>query len=343
MRLAEISLQEARIALDDLVVVAPFDGVVEAVNVRQGDRVAASVVAFSLTAADRTIIELAVTEADLLELEVGQAGLASFDAVDGVEYPVRISSIGRVPNASQGVVTYEVQARILEDLEIAEVAGDIAILRAGGQGAGSGSLIESFLGAGGRAGAGGLPAGFDLPEGITIRDIDEALRDGEPLPEGITLPEGLDFSPEDLQRLAARLLASGGDRDAAGPQELGPARPLPVPGMSASVTILTEVRRPSVLVPVAAVRQLDGGWFVTVPSTVTDGTESGFERVTVEVGESDGVSVEITSGLEPGAVLLIGADSAGVAFSATQQRQLPQLDFGGGLPGFGGPEGGGRP
>ena len=343
VRLAEISLQEARIALDDLVVVAPFDGVVEAVNVRQGDRVTASVVAFSLTTADRMTIELAVTEADLLELEVGQAGLASFDAVDGVEYPVRISSVSRVPNAAQGVVTYEVQARILEGLEIAEVAGDIAILRAGGQGAGSDSLIQSFLGAGGRAGAGGLPAGFDLPEGMTIQDIDEALRDGEPLPEGITLPEGLDFSLEDLQRLAARFLASGGDRDAAGPQELGTARPLPVPGMSASVTILTEVRQPSVLVPVAAVRQLDGAWFVIVPSTATDGTESRFERVTVEVGESDGVSVEITSGLEPGAVLLIGADSAGIAFSATQQQQLPQLEFGGGLPGFGGPEGGGRP
>ena len=72
-----------------------------------------------------------MTEADLLSLEVGQAGLASFDAIDDVEYPVRIASISRVPNAAQGVVTYGVEARILIGAEIAEVASEIAAL--GGQ------------------------------------------------------------------------------------------------------------------------------------------------------------------------------------------------------------------
>ena len=53
VRLAEISLEEARSALADLSVAAPFDGTVEAVNVHPGDRVTQSVVAFSMSTPDR--------------------------------------------------------------------------------------------------------------------------------------------------------------------------------------------------------------------------------------------------------------------------------------------------
>ena len=321
-----------------------------------GDRVTANLAAFSLGTPDRMLIELTVTEADLLSLEVGQAGLASFDAIDDVEYPVRIASISRVPNAAQGVVTYGVEARILIGAEIAEVASEIAALggqaggvaaflggagAAGGFGGGTDAAAD---GAVGRAGAGGAArgalAGFELPEGVTIQQLLQALADGEPLPEGVKLPEGSEIPPQLLQRLAAGALGQAGAQGAAG-QAGAAARPLPAPGMSASVTILTELREEAVLVPASAVRQLDGAWFVTVPAA-DDGAGITFERVTVEVGGSDGTSVEITSGLEAGAVLLIGADSAGVAFRATQQQQQQLPAFG---PqrgaGFGGGGGGG--
>ncbi len=332
VRLAEISLAEARSALDDLSVVAPFDGIVEAVNVGPGDRVTANLAAFSLSTTDRVLVELTVTEADLPDLEVGQAGLASFDALSGVEYPVRITSITRVPEAAQGVVTYEAEARILSGPEIAEVAGDLAVL--GGAGAG-GLDLGAMAGPGG---PGMMPPGFELPEGVTLRDILQAAASGGPLPEGVTLPEGLDIAPEDMQRIAAGLLGGRGGRGAGGPAALPGARPLPAPGMSASVTILTELREPAVLVPVSAVRQIDGAWHVAVPARAGAGT--GFERVAVELGESDGTSVEIAAGLEAGAVVLIGADSAGAAFSATQSRRIPGPDLSG-FPGVGPP--GGRP
>ncbi|MXZ89778.1 MAG: HlyD family efflux transporter periplasmic adaptor subunit [Dehalococcoidia bacterium] len=349
VRLSEISLEEARAALSDFTVTAPFHGIVQAVNVQPGDRVAASLAAFTLSTSDRILIALTVTEADLLSLEVGQAGIATFDAIENVEYPVRIASISRLPNAAQGVVTYDVEARILAGAEIAQVASEIALLSdqtgglaailgaAGAGGAFGGAGADAGGGAGGRAGAGGGRAGggllaeIELPEGTTIRDVLQALAAGEPLPEGVNLPEGL-------------LGAAGGEgadgRPGATGQGALAARPLPAPGMSASVTILTELREPSVLVPVAAVRQLDGAWFVTIPAPAAgdDPAALAFERVTVEIGESDGANVEITSGLKAGAVLLIGADSAGIAFSATQ-RQLPAFD-----PGrfFGGGGGGGQ-
>ncbi len=372
VRLAEISLEEARTALAELTILAPFDGIIEAVNVHPGDRVAANFAAFSLSTTDRMVIALTVTEADLLALEVDQVGLASFDAIEDLDYPVRITSISRLPNAAQGVVTYDVQARLLTGVEIAQAASEIAVLSdqtgdlaallagagtgglAGGAGAGGdagadagaaggGGGAGAGAGAGGRAG-GGLLAQIELPEGMTIRDVLQALAAGEPLPEGVRLPEGLEIPPQLLERLAAGGLGgagqqrAGGQQGAAGQGALA-ARPLPAPGMSASVTILTELREPAVLVPVAAVRQLDGEWFVTIPAPATgdDPAALTFERVTVEIGETDGTNVEITSGLEAGAVLLIGADGAGIAFSATQrqpQQQLPAFGpgrfFGGG-------------
>ena len=363
VRLSEISLEEARAALADFTVTAPFHGIVEAVNVQPGDRVAASLAAFTLSTSDRILIALTVTEADLLSLEVGQAGIATFDAIENVEYPVRIASISRLPNAAQGVVTYDVEARILAGAEIAQVASEIALLSdqtgglaailgaAGAGGAFGGAGADAGGGAGGRAGAGGGRAGggllaeIELPEGTTIRDVLQALAAGEPLPEGVNLPEGFEISPQLLEPIAAGVLGAAGGEGADGrPGATGQgalaARPLPAPGMSASVTILTELREPSVLVPVAAVRQLDGAWFVTIPAPAAgdDPAALAFERVTVEIGESDGANVEITSGLKAGAVLLIGADSAGIAFSATQ-RQLPAFD-----PGrfFGGGGGGGQ-
>ena len=364
VRLSEISLEEARTALAELTVLAPFDGIVEAVNVQPGDRVAANFAAFSLSTSNRILIGLTVTEADLLSLEVGQAGLATFDAIEGVQYPVRIASISRVPNAAQGVVTYDVQARLLAGPEIAEVAAEIAVLGSAagslaGFGAGVGATAGEGAGAGeaatGAGGGGGLGAGgargllaqIELPEGVTIRDVLLAVANGEPLPEGVTLPEGFEIPPQLLQRLAGAALDALDGQAPREQQGALAARPLPAPGMSASVTILTELREPSVLVPVAAVRQLDGVWFVTVPAAATgdDPAAPAFERVTVEVGESDGTNVEITSGLEAGAVLLIGADSAGIAFSATQrqpQQQLPALGPGRFFGGGGGGGGGGQ-
>ncbi len=354
VRLSEISLEEARAALADFTVTAPFHGIVEAVNVQPGDRVAASLAAFTLSTSDRILIALTVTEADLLSLEVGQAGIATFDAIDDVEYPVRIASISRVPNAAQGVVTYEVEARLLAGPEIAEVAaelaalrgtgGDLARLLAGagfgagaGEGSGGGGAREGGAAGGDARGAGGLGgggplAGLDLPEGVTIQEVLQAVANGEPLPEGFEIP------PQMLERLA-NLTSNALEQGAETQQGALAARPLPAPGMSASVTILKELREQAVLVPVSAVRQLNGAWFVTVPGPAADDAGDGvisFERVTVEVGESDGTNVEILSGIEAGAVLLIGADNSGIAFSATQQRQQPGGGFGGGGPGGGG-------
>ena len=341
VRLAEISLEEARAALAYLTVTAPFDGVVEAVNVLPGDRIAAGFNAFTLYTSDRMLIELTVTEEELLELEIGQIGTASFDAIEGTEYPVRVESISRVPNAEQGVVTYDVEARILTGNDGDAVSG---ATRRNARPGGGGGFGAGGFGGGFGGGAGGGPfAGFQLPEGVTQEDVTQAIINGDPLPEGVELPPQVMQMIETLRASGqlARIIdglqvppAQQGDEERAGDNA---ERPLPAPGMSASVTILTEIREPAVLAPVSAVRQLDGRWFVSVQTPtefeVEIEGETGFERVYVEVGESDGNQVEILSGIETGAILLVGADNAGVAFTATMQQPQVNPEFGGFGPG----------
>ena len=118
----------------------------------------------------------------------------------------------------------------------------------------------------------------------------QAIIRGEPLPEGVELPAEVE---EMLQafRAAGGFGQGAGNQQAPGAQQQaarqpGDAsrRPLPAPGMSASITILTEVREESVLVPTTAVRQLEDRWFVSIPAPAAEGEVIGFERVFVEVG-----------------------------------------------------------
>ena len=338
VRLAEISLEEAQAALDDLLITAPFDGVIEELNIELGDRVAGASAAIVLSTRNQVVIDLTVTEAELLELESGQVGLAVFDAIDDLQYAVRITAVGRVPEVQQGVVTYSVEAAVLRPEELPAAANQLAAI--GGQGAVT-IGAEGATGAGGgispqaRAALDAFAAQVTLPPGVEIIDVVRALAFDEPLPEGVVLPDGFEIPEQFKARLRQGFEAA--DRRAAEREADGGAgQPIPAPGMSASVTILTEVRAEAVLVAASAVRQIDGQFFVAVPADA-----GGWERMPVEIGETDGANVEILSGLEAGATVLIGADTDGIAFSAAQLASGPAAGGLPGGPGGGGPRGGG--
>ena len=63
-------------------------------------------------------VALTVSETDLPGIKVGQYGVASFDALPGSVYIVKIISVSTVPTVTQGVVTYPVQAQILRPADI---------------------------------------------------------------------------------------------------------------------------------------------------------------------------------------------------------------------------------
>ena len=342
VRLAEITYEQAISAMDDLIVTAPFDGVVEEANVDPGDRVGSGTAAFVISTRDQIVVALTVTEAEIFELEELQVGVASFDAIDGVQYPVRITTISRVPNVEQGVVTYSVEATVLSPLAIQAVRDDLQAFgvtvperqAAAGQGGGD---EESATSPEQAARFRAWLESLELPEGVSVIQVIQAIANDQPLPEGVELPEGFEIT--DAQRAQLRTLIarfSGGGGAAGGRAAVGDDRQLPVDGMSASVTILTAVRDQAVLVSTSAVRQIDGAFYVAIPTE-----DGGWQRLAVQIGETDGTDVEILSGLEDGATVLVGADSEGIAYSATQ---LPGGGTGGGVggPAAGGAGGGGR-
>lgn len=359
VRLAEIGLERTQESLEDIQVVALFDGVVGAVNVGVGDQVTASTVAISVNTPDRITIDLTVSEAEVLDLQVGQLGIATFDAVGDTQYPVRVTSVSTIPTISSGVVTYAVEAIVLELDEIPEVAADLQALATGGtadfaalagttggegatgatRGDGTG---RGAAGAGG-AGIAGLLGDIELPEGVTVQDVLAAVAAGEDLPAGVELPEDFELPAGFADRSA------GGGAPGAG-TGAGPAtfadenRQLPLAGMSGSVEILLGVRDSVLLVPSSAVRAQGSTSYVVV-----ENTEGEFERLTVVTGESSGTNVEVVSGLEPGTTVWINASAP-----ASEEFSLQNVDIGepqtdtaqqappGGFGGGGGGGGGGR-
>ncbi len=345
VRLAEISVEQARSAMDDLLIKAPFAGVVEQINVNPGDRVGSGATAIVISTPDQVIVSLTVTEAEIFELADLQVGVALFDAIEGVQYPVQITTISRVPNVEQGVVTYAVEATVLSPPEIQQVRDELTALgvtvpeprpaaaqgaQAGGEGGGAGAnpqqaaRFQAFL------------QSLDLPEGVTVLQVVQAIANDDPLPEGVELPEEFEITDEQRAQLRAvleRFTGGGGASAAGGRAAIDDDRQLPVDGMSATVILLTAVRDESVLLPTSAVRQIEGALFVAVSTS----EPPGWERIEVQIGESDGTDVEILSGLASGDTVLVGVDSDGIAYSATQ---LPSGGaaggLGGGLPGAGG-------
>ena len=347
VRLAEINLEQADQALRDLDISAPFGGVVEELNIGVGDRVAAGATAVVISTRRDVVVSLTVTEAEIFELEEQQVGVAAFDAISGAQYPVRISSISRVPNVDQGVVTYAVEASVLSPLEIQQVRAELQALGVtvpepqaaarGGAGAARGGADAGAAGEARARQLGALLQTLDLPPGVSLLEVVQAIANDDPLPQGVDLPPDFDIADEERAQLRAFMARFGGGGAAGGAAAVAEDRQLPVDGMSASVIILTAVRDQAVLVATSAVRQIDGAHFVAVPDDL-----DGWRRQPVQIGESDGTNVEILEGVAAGDTLLVGVDSEGLAYSATQ---LP--GGAGGLPtppggGGGGGAGGGR-
>ena len=162
-----------------------------------------------LSTRNRIVIDLTVTEAEWFELEAGQVGLAGFDAIDNLQYAVRIASVGRVPEVQQGVVTYSVEAAILTPGELSAVENELVSI--GGQGAVTIGAEGATGGRGGginpqaRAALEAFAAQVTLPAGVEILDVVRALAFDEPLPEGVVLPDGFEIPQQFKARLRCRI------------------------------------------------------------------------------------------------------------------------------------------
>ncbi len=111
------AVEDAREALDEAlaespIVEAPFDGFITEVNVEGGDEVLKGTIAVVLADPNMFEAQLAVSEMDIFQVEIGGEAWVEVDAVEGLALPATIVSISPTASISQSVVNYIVTVEV---------------------------------------------------------------------------------------------------------------------------------------------------------------------------------------------------------------------------------------
>ncbi len=126
LRAAQLGMEKAQVALDgakndldkaktDLekaIILAPFDGVISAVDVKEGDKLSSMYYATTtiMEIIDPTIMELKakVDEIDIPDVALGQRAIIEVDALPALRLEGKVTYINPVSTEESGVVLYEV-------------------------------------------------------------------------------------------------------------------------------------------------------------------------------------------------------------------------------------------
>jgi HlyD family secretion protein len=110
---AELRLEEARSNLEDAQLIAPFAGIVAAVNVDPGDTVSSGEVAVMLATLDQLLARTVdLTELDVARVTEGQSAVVTVDALPDVELKGHVIRIGLQSVDYRGDVTYPVYVEL---------------------------------------------------------------------------------------------------------------------------------------------------------------------------------------------------------------------------------------
>ena len=103
IRQKENALADAKAALADYSVCAPFGGTVAAVNVKKGDSVSSGI-ALATLITEQKIAEVSLNEVDVAQVKAGQRATLTFDAVPDLSISGEVAEIDSLGTVSQGVV-----------------------------------------------------------------------------------------------------------------------------------------------------------------------------------------------------------------------------------------------
>jgi HlyD family secretion protein len=111
--LLQIKVDNAQVALDDAneqlqaaTIVAPFDGVVAAVNAKVGDKVTSTEEIIYLVNTSKVEVASAVDETDVAKVKAGQTAVITLDAISDARLRGTVGAVSPIGQKSSGVVTY---------------------------------------------------------------------------------------------------------------------------------------------------------------------------------------------------------------------------------------------
>ncbi len=109
---AQLQVDQAEKLLNDMSLVAPFDGVVSAVNVQVGSVGSPALPAVQITNISPLHVLVQVDEIDIRKIREGQHARVKVDALPGIELPATIERIALVGTNDNGIINYDVQVRL---------------------------------------------------------------------------------------------------------------------------------------------------------------------------------------------------------------------------------------
>lgn len=105
-------LTDAKEQRENLIVLAPCDGVVATLNVAEGDEVEKGMLLGSILEGEEMNLSIAVDELDVVKVEPGQSVVVTVDALSGAALPGTVAKIAPVGSGSGGVTSYSVELTI---------------------------------------------------------------------------------------------------------------------------------------------------------------------------------------------------------------------------------------
>jgi HlyD family secretion protein len=105
---AEVAVEQAQLRLEKARLVAPFDGIVAQVNVKEGEMAVGGVPAAVLVDLTGFHIEIEIDELDVGQVSEGQEVVVTLDALPDVELEGRVEAIAPTAFQGGGVVSYYV-------------------------------------------------------------------------------------------------------------------------------------------------------------------------------------------------------------------------------------------
>ena len=284
---AEDSLTEAQAELDQIEIVAPFDGFLTQLNVEGGDEVTKGTVAAQVADPTRFETRVLVSEMDIAQLREGGTALVVVDSLTGVTLPASITQISPRASIQSGVVNYVVTVEI-SSTEIA--------------------LPERQTPAEGRP---------QLEPGVIPERLQQAIDSGQMTREQAEAM--MQRIAEDGGQAGGGLIGGGGFRQDSGQTASRPQMSLADiqlrQGLSVTITLVVEQASDVLLVPNAAISYRSPQALVKVM------TESGdTDEREVSVGISNWTDTVVTDGLVEGELVVVSQGSGSSAAAAGDRQ-----------------------
>ena len=112
LEISQRAVENARLQLEDAVIVAPFDGLITADNLVVGELPPQNQPAFELADTGTYLVDLMIDETDVVYVEIGQPVRLTLDALPGLSLVGHLSNIALLPAPGEVVPTYRTEVTL---------------------------------------------------------------------------------------------------------------------------------------------------------------------------------------------------------------------------------------